>query len=213
MLRFKRFSAWICWLAVGLALLSSAFVYGAWVYYQDAVPQSYSIYHHLGEFGYAPEEVVPGGEHEADLSENHLALIDLILNEKDKGYGMNISINVLIHQYLRSQSVVFSNQKVSGGNLKFILDAKNNTHGLYYCVEKVSDDLYYCYTFGLDDLEAAEESGTEIQVYRTLLEKTDKWRATKSYVGYAKVRQLRYFNVSSDPQSEPYSIDVTTWHV
>lgn len=213
MLKVKSLTAWVCTLSVGLALLSSAFVYGAWVYYQDTLPREYNVYHQLGEFGYAPEEVIPGGEHEAALGENHLALIDLVLNEKQKGYGLNAGINVLLHQYLRSQPVVYSNQKVSGGNLKFILDPKNNTHGLYYCLEKVTDDLYYCYTYTESDLEAAEETDVEILAYRTLLEKTDKWQATKSYIGYAKVEELSAFKVSADPQSEPYAIDVRTWHV
>ena len=213
MLKIKRLSAWVCVISVGLALLSSAFVYGAWVYYQDTVPVGYGVSHQLGEFGYAPEEVVPGGEHEATLGENHLKLIDLILNEKDKGYGMNININVLIHQYLRTKPVLYSNQKISGGHLKHILDPKNNTHRLYYCIEKVSDTLYYCYTFSVDDLIAAENTEQEILAYRTMLEKTDIWRATKSYVGYAKVRALSYLGASADSQSESCSIDISTWHV
>lgn len=213
MLRIKRISTLVCVLSLTLALLSSAFVYGAWVYYQDTVPVGYEVYHQMGEFGYAPEEVIPGGEHEASLGENHLKLIDLVLNENEKGYGMNMGINVLIHQYLRTKPILYSNQKVSGGHLKHILDPKNNTHGLYYCIEKVSDTLYYCYTFALVDLIAAEGTDREILVYRTLLEKTDIWRATKSYTGYAKVKSLSSLGVSADSQSEAYSIDVSTWHV
>lgn len=99
-------------------------------------------------FEYPPEEILPGGEMEdAELGESHFALIDLILNERDKGYGLNYSNNVVLHRYLKNQPVVYSNQKVSGGNLKFILDPKNNTHGLYYCIEKVSDTEYYIYLF------------------------------------------------------------------
>ena len=165
------------------------------------------------DFEFAPEQLLPGGEVEdAELGESHFKLIDLVLNEDDKGYGLNINNNVLIHQYLRNNKVVYSNQKISGGNLKHILDPANNTHGLYYCIEKISDTEYYCYTFETDDLELNGGTNGEIVAYRTLLVKTDIWRATTSAYGYATVRHLTYFGPSADPKAIPYSIDVTTWH-
>lgn len=118
-----------------------------------------------------------------------------------------------MHSYLKKQPVVFSNQKVSGGNLKFILDAKNNTHGLYYCLEKVDDATIYVYTFSVDELSTASGSNNEITAYRTTLEKTDKWRATKSYLGYAKTKNLRDMDVSADSNTIGYSIDVASWHL
>ena len=40
-------------------------------------------------FEYPPEQILPGGDtQEAPLGQNHLALIELILNERDKGYGL-----------------------------------------------------------------------------------------------------------------------------
>ena len=167
----------------------------------------------LSLFEYTAEEILPGGElEEAPLGENHFALIDRILNEKDKSYGLNINNNVLLHTYLRRQKVVYSNQKVSGGNLKFILDPKNNTHGLYYCLEKVSDTEYYAYTFSTNELSTASGSSIEIVAYRTTLLKTDKWRPTTSYQGYAKTKSLRDLGESADPNTIGYSIDVSTWH-
>ena len=125
---------------------------------------------------------------------------------------MNINNNVVLHQYLRRQPVVYSNQKVSGGNLKFILDPQNNTHGLYYCLEKVSDTLYYAYTFSTDALSTAGGSDMEIIAYRTDLVKTDIWRATVSHMGYAKTKSLSALDVSADPNAIRYSIDVSTWY-
>ena len=195
-------------------LMSSFSVYGSWIYYADTVPFGYTVLKKMGEFEYAPEEVLPGGSEsnqEVELGGNHFALIDLILNEKDKGYGLNINNSVIIHQYLKKQSVVYSNQKVSGGNLKFILDPKNNTHGLYYCVQKVTDTEYNVYTFSFYDMDQAKGTNTEIQVYKTVLVKTNKWNATKSYIGYAKVRTLTTLGVSADPNTIPYSVDIATW--
>ena len=190
-------------------------VYATWTYSQlPPSPAEQTMGLSLMVFEYPPEQILPGGDtQEAPLGQNHLALIELILNERDKGYGLNIKDNVVLHQYLKRQPVVYSNQKVSGGNLKFILDPKNNTHGLYYCLEKVSDTEYYAYTFSTDALSTASGTNLEIEAYRTTLLKTDKWRATTSYVGYAKVERLSDLGVSADPNTISYSIDVSTWHI
>ena len=207
---FRSLSLLLCLLVI----FSIGGVFATW-HYAELSPQSVStdVNVSLSLFEYPPEEILPGGDlEEAPLGENHFALIDLILNERNKGYGLNINNNVLLHQYLRKQPVVYSNQKVSGGNLKFILDPKNNTHGLYYCLEKKTDTLYYAYTFSTDALATNGGSDSEIVAYRTNLEKTDKWYATVSYMGYAQTKSLRDLDVSADPNTIGYSIDVSTWH-
>jgi len=195
-------------------LLTIGGVYATWRYAElQASPVEQTMNISLSVFEYPPEEILPGGDkEEAELGENHFALIDLILNENDKKYGINYNTNGVIHSYVDRQETVYSNQKVSGGNLKFILDPQYNTYGLYYCVQKVSDTLYYAYTFSTDDLATAGGSTTEIVVYRTNLEKTDKWYATVSYQGYALTKSLRDLGVSADSHTIGYSIDVSTWH-
>lgn len=197
-----------------MLVLSMGGVYATWLYAGGPIqPAEQEMMLSLAVFEYKPEEILPGGEkEEAVLGEDHFGLIDLILNENKKGYGLNISNNVVLHKYLKNQKVVYSNQKVSGGNLKFILDPKNNTHGLYYCLEKVSDTEYYAYTFSTDALATASGSSAEIVAYRTTLLKTDKWRATTSYLGYALTRRLSDLGESADPNTIAYSIDVSTWH-
>ena len=203
-------------LLCALVLICSSFsIYGDWTYFADIVPMGYTVYHHMGVFEYKPEEILPGGEsnnQEVELGGNHFVLVDLILNENDKGYGLNINNNVLLHQYLKKQKVVFSNQKVSGGNLKFILDPSNNTHGLYYCLEKVSDTEYNAYTFSTSELERVMGTSEEIVAYKTILKKTTKWEATTSFLGYAKTSSLTSLGANADPKAIPYSIDVETWH-
>ncbi|MBE6878285.1 MAG: hypothetical protein E7488_03850 [Ruminococcaceae bacterium] len=199
-------------------IFSTGSVYATWKYTSNFIEaKEHPVNVSLNLFEYPPEEILPGGDNndeEVILGENHFAVIDLILNESDKGYGLNIKDNVVLHKYLEIQPVVFSNQKVSGGNLKFILDPQNNTHGLYYCLEKVSDTEYYAYTFSTDALSTASGTSIEIAAYRTTLLKTDRWNATVSYLGYALTKRLTdfSFDVSSDPQSIPYSIDPDTWH-
>ncbi len=198
-----------------MLVLSTGGVYATWLYAEGSPQPAEQIMGlSLAVFEYPPEEILPGGEmEEAELGGDHYGLIDLILNEKQKGYGLNINDRVVLHQYLKNQKVVYSNQKVSGGNLKFILDPKNNTHGLYYCLEKVSDTEYYAYTFSTDALATASGSSAEIVAYRTTLLKTDKWRATTSYLGYAQTKSLSALGESADPNTIAYSIDVSTWHV
>lgn len=199
-----------------VSLLSVGGVFATWQYSSTGPQeQSTDMSVVLNTFDYPPEQILPGGDtEEAPLGENHLALTQLILHENDKGYGLNINDNVLIHQYLRSHEVVYSNQKISSGNLKFILDVSNNTHGLYYCIQKVSNSLYYCYTFDVNHLSTAGGTDVEILAYRTSLEKiSGEWKATVSYEGYAKTIALTAVGLQADPKALKYSIDVYGWHI
>ncbi len=224
-MKLSKLLSRISLLVVLLICIASAFgVAGSWIYYKPTDAYDYGFTAGMVDFGYTPEEILPGGGGQApgeDSSggstevtpgENHYVLIDLVLNENDKGYGLNINNNVVLHQYLRREGAVYCNQKVSGGNLKFILDPTNNTHGLYYALLRISDTEYHCFTFSEEELISAEETGSEINVYKTLLIKTDEWRATKSYLGHAPVISMRSIGVSADSQSEPYTIDMAKWH-
>lgn len=187
-------------------------VYATWLYDGLSLdPAEQQIGFSLSEFDYSPEEVLPGGENEdPEIGQNHLMLIDLILNDLD--YGLNYGSKTVLHDYLEDEGVVYSNQKVSGGNLRHLLNPTDNTHNMYYCLEKVSDTVYYAYTFSMDDLATAGGSTVEIVAYRTVFEKTDKWNATTSHYGHARTRTLRDLGTSADSNAIPYSIDMSTWH-
>ena len=208
----KRLSLLLLFLVFSFSITG---VYAVWTFSEGAMTSNNeSMNMNISVFEYKPEEILPGGDSEKpEIGQNHLILIDLVLNEDSKGYGLNINDNVLIHQYLKRESVIYCNQKVSGGNLKFILDAKTNTHKMYYCVEKVSDVIYYAYTFSTDEMQAAIGLDKEITVYRTTLEKKDEWVGTVSYYGYAKVKSLDDLGQSASSNTIPYSIDVSTWHM
>ena len=196
-------------------LLTIGGVYASWSYAaMDPVDVDQSFGVGLEIFEFHPEDILPGGDdQEAELGQNHFGLIDLILNENDKNYGMNYDNKEILINYAEKQDAVYCNQKISGGNLKFILDTSNNTHELYYCVQRVSDTLYYAYTFSTAELATKGGSQVEILAYRTSLELTDKWRATVSYEGYALTRSLRDLGASASSGSIGYSIDVNTWHM
>ena len=198
-----RYTSFLCCLFL---LASIGGVFATWYFAEDAaksVTDTMGIT--LSEFVWKPVEILPT---ESEIGENHLALIELILNENEKGYGLNYDSKNVLEGYLNRYGVVFSNQKTSGGNLKFVSDETNQ---LYYCVEKVSDTVYYAYTFSRNDLSMAIGTYTAIPVYRTVLEKTDKWRAPRSYFGYVQTKSLRDMNAENTSGTLAYSIDVSTW--
>lgn len=198
-----RYTAFLCSLFV---LASVGGVFATWYYTYETTPNAQeNLKVSLSEFEWKPDEILPT---ESEIGENHLALIELILNENQKGYGLNYDNKHVLEGYLDKDGIVFSNQKVTGGNLKFVSDETNQ---LYYCVEKISDTMYYAYTFSFSDLNSVKGTATVMPVYRTVLEKTDKWRAPRSYFGYAQTKLLRAFGAQNTPGTLEYSIDVSTW--
>ena len=198
-----RYTAFLCSLFV---LASVGGVFATWYYTYETAPNAQeNLSVSLSDFEWKPEEILPT---ESEIGENHLALIDLILNENNKGYGLNYDNKHVPEGYLDKYGLVFSNQKVSGGNLKFVSDETNQ---LYYCLEKISDTMYYAYTFSFSDLNSVKGTATVMPVYRTVLEKTDIWRAPRSYFGYAQTKLLRAFGAENTPGTLEYSIDVSTW--
>ena len=156
----------------------------------------------LVDFEYKPEEVLPGGDGiETPIGENHLLLIQEILNESS--YGLNETKKPIIHNLLNGQGdVVYCDQNVQGGNLKHIMiDGVSESEKLYFVVEWVSDTEYNAYTLIANQLDGA--IGSEIPVYKTVLVEHDGvWTADKSYFGYATI---------ISPEQVSRAIDVTTW--
>ena len=197
------------------SLLFCGGVYATWILAEPTVPSVDGNFSSvsISIFDYKAEEILPGGDIELpDIGENHYVLLDKVLNETNKNYGLNASDYNVLHSYLKSAGVVYSNQKVSGGNLKFIIDPQNNTHGLYFVLEKESDTHIHCYTFAYIDLVDASGTSKEIIVYQTHLIKTDEWEMTTSHTGLAKTLRLSDIGVSADPKSSSYSIDIESWH-
>ena len=188
-----------------LLALTVTGAFATWIYYYDPEPLEQGLESYMGEFAWEPEEILPT---ESELGKNHLALIELILNENNKGYGLNYDKKQVLESYLNSVGIIFSNQKTTKGNMKFVSD---ETKALYDCVEKITDTMYYAYTFVVADLRGAAGTADRIPVYRTVLEKTDKWRAPKSYFGYASTIPLSALSVDSLPGEFSYTINVDTW--
>ena len=191
-----------------LSLIISSGVFCSWIYLQPTESVSYTEHSlSMGDFHYAPDEVLPDGDKDTELGTNHMSLIELILYEKDKGYGININKKPIVHNYLVNVGdVIYCDQHTTGGHLKFLLIDNDPVNKLYFCIEKVSGTEYIAYTFLYDELDAARIGQDSILVYKTILLKEDGvWDADRSYIGEAPIIAVSNSDIGK-------SIDVTRWH-
>lgn len=171
-----------------LALLSTMLitsVFASWVY--SAYPptdKDMSFGLSLIEFVYKPEEVLPG--HEVGyLDQNHQEVIYNITDHIK--YGLNYQDKPLLSNYLNSNGIVYSNQKATGGNLKFLGD---ESESLMWVVEKDTDTVYYIYTF-LDDNVDSSHLNTIITVYKTMcVYKDGLWQNERAFLGQAPIARI-----------------------
>ena len=176
-------------------------VYAVWKYAKemdapsDATP---SI------FDYAPKEILPDDIASTELGQNHLTLIENLLDDKE--YGMNYDGSKLVIGCVVDDGLIYSEQHVSGGNLKHLLIDGTSAHALLFQVEYVSDTEYLVYTYVNGDAYTYG-IGDEIEVYKTVVSKdSGKWVATLSYKGKAKVMRF------STQNKNIRVIDSETWH-
>ena len=155
----------------------------------------------LTEFYYKPEEILPGDDDATELHENHYNLIVNIVDHAS--YGLNSDSKPIVRNLLLStKGLVYSGQKVSGGNLKHMLLNTNDVEKLAFVVEYVSDTEFAAYTFS--GVQATYDNMDNfIEVYKTqILYENGEWEAVRSFMGKAKVFRPGVVSVS---------IDVTTW--
>ena len=183
-----------------IVFCSSIFgVFATWIFADLPISSKDELFNvNMSIWEFTPEEVLPDDNEATDLHQNHYNLIMSIVNHVD--YGLNATKKPIIRRLLENGAgVVYSNQSVSGGNLKHMLLDGNDVNALMFAVEYETDTKYNAYTFRESDLNI----GAVIEVYKTVIEKVDgKWKATLSYEGTAKVFIA--------PNSV-VNIDVTTW--
>jgi hypothetical protein len=75
-----------------LLALTVTGAFATWIYYYEPEPLDQEMESYMGEFAWEPEELLPT---ESELGKNHLALIELILNENKKGYASTIPLSAL----------------------------------------------------------------------------------------------------------------------
>ena len=73
-------------LIITILAVSIGGVFATWQYAELPVTDAdKSVNVSLDEFIWEPEEILPT---DSEIGENHLSLIELILNERNKGYGL-----------------------------------------------------------------------------------------------------------------------------
>ena len=159
----------------------------------------------LGEFIYLPEEVLPGDKESTNLHENHLELLINIIDHLD--YGLNATKKPIVRNLLEDgAAVVYSNQNVSGGNLKHMLLDSSDVENLMFCVEYSTDTEYNVYTFSSLKVNSANVN-VYIDVYKSIVQYNGtKWEAVRSFYGTAMIDAVYTFD-----HQQVVSIDVKTW--
>lgn len=181
-------------------------VNATWTYTKEVGESDYDLgYIGMSEFTYAPEEVLPGDKESTELHENHMNLLKNIVNHID--YGLNATKKPIVRELLEDGAgVVYSNQNVTGGNLKHMLLGSSDVESLMFCVQYITDTEYHVFSFSGIYVKR-ENVGTYIDVYKTITSYNGtKWEATRSYSGTAAI-DVVYANGTE----QLVSIDISTW--
>ncbi len=199
----------ICVLLAFLTLVSISGVNmlnASWVYPNESIPIEIDTTMGVGltEFFYKPEEVLPDDDGD-EAGENHLMLIYNITDHIT--YGLNSTSKPIVGDLLKEEKgIVYSPQKVSGGNLKHMLIDSHEVEALEFAVEYKTDTLYCAYTFQSDYMDY-DYLNDEIEVYKTdMVYEDGEWKAVLSYKGVAKV-----VNIVKSKNEDFLSIDVPSW--
>lgn len=200
-----RKSLWVmlCLVFSIFSLMTASGVYAIWRFSEEsAATAKADVDVFLSEFEYAPEELLPGGDIQATLGENHLALITKIV--EDLKYGLNSDSKTVIHDTLKNPGdVIYCDQKVTGGNLKHVmLDGLPAAERLYFVITKISNTEYHTFTMKYADM-LATPAGSPVKAYKTVMVKDGAgvWKATLSYVGEANVNAPGIVVKGIDPTS------------
>lgn len=162
----------------------------------------------LQEFEYTPDEVLPGGDQndqEVEVGQNHNSLIDRIVNHVT--YGLNATKKPIVKDLLLEDGLkaVYSNQTVSGGNLKHILIDDASMEALDFAIKYETDTFFTAYTFASKYLTNSQV-GQTIEVYKTdIVLENGRWVAKRSYKGTAVVSKVFVQN------KQIVNIDVFGW--
>lgn len=171
-----------------LALLSTMLitsVFASWVYATNpATSKTIDIPISLIEFIYTPEEVLPGHE-VGHLHQNHQEVVYNITDHVK--YGLNYQQKPLLTNYLNQNGVVYSNQKATGGNLKFLGD---ESESIMWIVYKETDTEYHIFTFTDDRVNSSNVNYVK-EVYKTkCVYENGTWQNVRAFKGEAPVAEI-----------------------
>ena len=174
-----------------LCCLVTGGVFATWIFSDlPTEPQNTASGVSINPFYYKPEEVLPDKEESADMQENHMDLLQNILNHSK--YGLNHS-NTL-SDAVKKEGHLHDQDNISGGNLKHLFTTQESKL-LAFVVEYVSATEYILYTFENDDLAMGTVNVDRIPVYKIVLTcQNGKWDALAAVLGHAIVQEYKTSN-------------------
>ena len=185
----KKICNLIC-LFVFVAMMFVGSVSASWSYSASFVENISSFMQiEIKDFEFAPEEILPDDDTADQAGANHVTLLHNIVDHVK--YGLNATSKPIVNEILQEgKGIVYSQQKVQGGNLKHLLLRGDTVDHLDFAVQYVSSTEYACYTFSTDEITSSN-SGKQIQVYKTkIIYQESKWVAVASYEGVAVVARV-----------------------
>ena len=191
-------------LMIVLAVCTFSFssVNAKWFYGASLPVESISTSYKLVDFYWEGSGNLPGDEQDTEYGENHMELLQKVIN--DLRYGLNAEHSIL-HNYLEEMGdILYSEQQVSGGNLKHLMIDGTGAYALLFQIEFVSETEYNVYTYKQEDTEDYK-IGENIEVYFTKVSKINgKWDGVKTEIGVAKLCETNNKKV-------PRAVDTSTW--
>lgn len=187
--------------------LSVGGTYALWLYGYSATPSLSDKYVGVGEFYYAPEEVLPDTPEDDKNQVNHMDIIwELLFNRK-----MGLNCKDALGNAVDKARLLEYLETIQGGNLKHLIDSTDGGRNLGFVLVYEDDDSFYAYTFYRLNLK----SGSRVEVYKTFFETNsdssidvnkdgnmDEWIASKSILGNA---------VAQSYSGSQYTIEPNTW--
>ena len=163
-------------------------------HYKDNVAANHTLNAVLGfQFG----EVVDFEEDKEagafDPGENYNALVQNILQNKNR-YGLNDSHKgYVIHNALKTNKILYSNDHTTGGNINKLYEALqiDETKNIDFVFEYISETEYVVYLFSHDDAILNKDTKVYKQFfhYDTTLA-TPKWVASTALLGHAPIKYI-----------------------
>ena len=172
--------------------------YATWFFAEepsDSVNNTASLT--LSEFTWEPEEILPT----VTPGQNYLTLHTSILDNGKN--GLNSSKDALEKTIIKER-LLHNTHNIQGGNLKHLfIDAE--CRELNFIIQYVSDTEFHLYMYKEDDVKTGAVGTTEIQVYKSILnKKNNKWIGSEAQFGYAKIQYL--------PDTNIIAIDINSWY-
>lgn len=185
-----------------LCIFTTSMISATWFYSEGYIEDQISgINLGLSVVEYPPAEILPNTAEDTANGVNQAEMMDILSGDVNNGLNSNKGT---LEKLVIQDGIVYSDQKVQGGNLKNLFQAASVAN-LVFVMQYSTNTEIFCYTFGEDDRTSGTPDETKIVVYKTVYRKnsSNRWEGVHAYKGYATVVYVSKISKNS--------IDVTSW--